>query len=75
MPNSNIQSILEKSDTLTLALYREYSSAFFGEFMPDGGVKGSHGLASSYPKTCLLGFLANSMEINYDLTYLLSIHN
>ena len=48
---------------LTLALYREYSSAFFGEFIPDGGVKGSHGLASSYPKTCLLGFLASSAKI------------
>ena len=45
---------------LTLFPYRKRSSDFFGEFIPEGGENGTHGLVSSDPKTSLLGLLANS---------------
>ena len=45
---------------LTLFPYRTRSSDFFGEFIPEGGENGTHGLVSSDPKTSLLGLLANS---------------
>ena len=45
---------------LTLFPYRKRSSDFFGEFIPEGGEKGTQGLVSSDPKTSLLGLLANS---------------